>query len=248
MNSNLLASIVLALGIVGGAYMIGSQGFNISTAPAVKTLATTAEGKVKIIPDTIVISAGVEVRNRSTQENAYNDMNESINKVKEVLKASGVEEKNIQTSGLYASAEYNYDNGKQVPNGYMATSTLSIRVEKKDEKVTNTILDGIAKVENIRLNGVDYDLADKEKVYAEARKLALEKARTKADEMAKAAGVTITGVASISESGNNYPVPMYAQNYRSMDMAGGAEVKAGSDISVGQVEYTASVSVAYEIE
>lgn len=41
---------------------------------------------------------------------------------------------------------------------------------------------------------------------------------------------------------------MYAQNYRSMDMAGGAEVKAGSDISVGQVEYTASVSVAYEIE
>lgn len=114
-------------------------------------------------------------------------MNESINKVKEVLKASGVEEKNIQTSGLYASAEYNYDNGKQVPNGYMATSTLSIRVEKKDEKVTNDILDGVAKVENIRLNGVDYDLADKEKVYAEARKLALEKARTKADEMAKAA-------------------------------------------------------------
>lgn len=79
-------------------------------------------------------------------------MNVSINKVKEVLKANGVEEKNIQTSGLYASAEYNYDNGKQVPNGYMANTTLTIRVEKKDQKVTNDILDGIAKIDNIRMN------------------------------------------------------------------------------------------------
>lgn len=146
-------------------------------------------------------------------------MNVSINKVKEVLKANGVEEKNIQTSGLYASAEYNYDNGKQVPNGYMANTSLTIRVEKKDQKVTNDILDAVAKIDNIRINGVNYDLADKEKVYAEARKLALEKARTKADDMAKASGVSIIGVASISESGNNYPMPMYAQNYKSMDMA-----------------------------
>jgi uncharacterized protein YggE len=74
----------------------------------------------------------------------------------------------------------------------MANSTLTIRVEKKDQKVTNDILDGVAKIENIRINGVNYDLADKENVYAEARKLALQKARAKADDMAKAAGVTIT--------------------------------------------------------
>jgi uncharacterized protein len=201
---------------------------------------------VKIVPDTVIVSAGVEVRTRPTQEQAYTDMNTSINKVKEVLRAQGIEEKNVQTSGLYATPEYNYDDGKQVPNGYMATTTLTIRVEKKDQKVTNEILDSIAKIENIRINGVNYDLADKEKVYAEARKMALEKARTKADEMARAAGVTITGVASISESGNNYPVPMYAQNYRTMDMAS-PEAKSTTEISLGQVEYTASVSVSYEI-
>jgi uncharacterized protein len=213
----------------------------------VKTLSTTAEGKVKIVPDTVIISAGVEVRTRPSQDIAYTDMNTSISKVKEILKSQGIEEKNIQTSQLYASPEYNYDEGKQVPNGYMANTTLTIRVEKKDQTVTNNLLDAIAKVENIRINGVDYDLADKERVYTEARKLALEKARTKADEMARVAGVTITGVASITESTNNYPVPMMAQNYRSMDMAG-TEAKSGStDVSLGQLEYTASVSVAYEI-
>lgn len=248
MNQNLIASLILAFGIIGGAYLLGSQGFTISTAPAIKTLSTSAEGKVKIVPDTVVISAGVEVRNKSTQEAAYNDMNGSINKVKEVLKSNGIEEKNIQTSGLYASPEYNYDNGRQVPNGYMANTTLTIRVEKKDQKVSNDILDAVAKIDNIRINGVEYDLANKEGVYAEARKLALEKARTKADEMAKAAWVTITGVASISESGNNYPIPMYAQNFKSLDMAWGAAANPTTDISVGQVEYTANVSVAYEIK
>ena len=37
------------------------------------------------------------------------------------------------------------------------------------------------------MNGVDYDLADKEKAYTEARKMALEKARQKAEDMAKIA-------------------------------------------------------------
>ena len=57
MKENLLASLVLALGLIGGAYMIGREGFTISTAPAVKTLSIAAEGKVKIIPDTVLISA-----------------------------------------------------------------------------------------------------------------------------------------------------------------------------------------------
>ncbi|GAB0174291.1 MAG: hypothetical protein HHAS10_01700 [Candidatus Altimarinota bacterium] len=248
MNQNLIASIILAFGIIGGAYLIGSQGFTISTAPAIKTLSTSAEGKVKIIPDTLLISAGVEVRVKPSQDEAYNDMNTSINKVKEILKANGIEEKNIQTSNLSAGAEYSYKDGNPIREGYQAISSLMIRVEKKDQKVTNDILDAIAKVENIRINGVDYDLSDKEKVYAEARKLALEKARSKADEMAKAAGVTIAGVASILESGNNYPIPMYAQNFKSLDVAGGAPANQTTDISVGQVEYTATVSVAYEIQ
>lgn len=219
MNQTIIAALILALGICAAAYFFGSRGLTISTAPAMKTISTTAEGKVKIVPDTVIISAGVEVRTRATQEDAYADMTTSINTVKDVLKAAGIEEKNIQTANLSASPEYNYDSGKQVPNGYMASTTLTVRVEKKDQKIANDILDRVSKIENIRINGVDYDLADKEKVYSEARKMALEKARTKADEMAKISGVSIVGVVSISETGNNYPMPMMAQNYRAMDIA-----------------------------
>lgn len=248
MNQTFFASIILALGIVSGAYLIGSHGFSISTAPAMKTLQVSAEWKVKITPDTTVLSAGVELHGRQTQEQAYSDMNVSIAKVRETLKANGIEEKNIQTASLYASPEYQYLDGKQNQIWYQASTTLTIRIEKKDPKVTNDILDAISKIENIRINGVDYDLAEKEKVYAEARKLALEKAHAKADEMAKVAGVTIIGVANISENGNNYPIPMMAQNYRAMDMANVSEATEKlTNVSLGQIEYTTSVNVSYEI-
>ncbi len=215
-------------------------------APAVKTLQVSAEGKVKVIPDTIVISAWVEIHNRPTQEVAYADMNTSINAVKTILTNAGIEEKNIQTSWLSVGPEYSYSDGKQKQEGYQANTNLSIRVEKKDPKITNDLLDAIAKVQNIRMNGIDYDLADKEKAYSEARKMALEKARQKADEMAKVTGVRIISVQTLSENTSGGIVPMY-QNVRSLDFAPG-ESKSSTDISLGQVEYSATVSVSYEIQ
>ena len=245
MTQNLLASLILGLAILGWGYLISTQTSTISTAPAIKSLQTTAEGKVKTTPDTVIITAWVELHNKQTQELAYTEMNTSINAVKEILKNAGIEDKNIQTANLSVSPEYSYTDGRQIPLWYQANTTLTIRVEKKDAKVSNDILDAMAKVTNIRMNGVEYDLADKEVAYAEARKLALEKARQKADAMAKVAGVSIVSIQSISESVGGGVVPMY-QNVRSLDMV--TESKStSSDISIGQLEYTAIVNISYEI-
>ena len=245
MNGYTIPAIILGFAIVASGYLLSTRSSTISTAPTIRTLQTSAEGKVKVTPDTIIISAGVELHNRQTQEVAYADMNTSINAVKAVLKNAWIEEKNVQTSGLSVGAEYSYTDGKQKQEGYQANTTLTIRVEKKDPKVTNDILDAIAKIKDIRMNGVDYDLADKEKAYTEARKMALEKARQKAEDMAKIAWVSIVSVQSISESIGGGIVPMY-QNVRTMDMVGEAK-STSTDISLGQVEYTATVNVAYEI-
>ena len=245
MTQNLFASLILGLAILGWGYLMSTQTSTISTAPAIKSLQTTAEGKVKITPDTLIISAWVELRNQKTQATAYTEMNTSINTVKEILKNAGIEDKNIQTANLSVSPDYSYADGRQTQEWYQANTTLTIRVEKKDAKVSNDILDAIAKVTNIRMNGVQYDLADKEVVYAEARKLAIEKARQKADAMAKVAWVSVISIQSISESIGGGVIPMY-QNVRSLDMA--TESKStSSDISIGQLEYTATVNISYEI-
>lgn len=141
------------------------------------------------------------------------------------------------------SPEYNYDNGRTVPNGFSATHNLSVKVKKIDG--VNTLLDSIASVSDVQIQGVSYDLSDKEKVYTEARKLALEKARQKADEIAQVTGVSIKKVQSVSESGTPNYTPMY-QNYKAMDMAVGGSANSTS-LAPGQLEYTVSMNVRYEL-
>jgi uncharacterized protein len=108
MNASLVSALIVGIALMGSAYLLSNRVTTISTAPSMKTLQTSADGKVKVTPDTVVISAGVELHNRTTQEIAYKDMNTSINAVKTILKDAGIEEKNIQTSSLYVSPEYSY--------------------------------------------------------------------------------------------------------------------------------------------
>lgn len=49
----------------------------------------------------------------------------------------------------------------------------------------NTLLDKVTEIVNVQIQSVTYDLDKKDPIYTEARKLAIEKARAKADEMAK---------------------------------------------------------------
>jgi len=244
-QNNIVAAVVLGLAIMGAAFFYGQKSTTISMAPAVKTISVSAEGKVDVVPDTLVINAGVQINNAETQELAYQQMNESTNQIKALLQGAGIEDKFVQTSNLYASPNYSWEDGKQTLDGYQASQSLTIRIEKKDTSIANTLLDNIAKIPHITINGVSYDLSDKEAVYAEARKDALAKARAKADEMAKAAGVTISGVESISETtgGGYYPAPYYARAEMTM---GASDQK--TDISVGQIDYTATVNVAYSIK
>lgn len=86
MTQNIIPATLLALGIIISGYLFASREVTISTAPAVKTLQVTADAKVNSTPDTVIISAGVEIHNRKTQELAYADMNTSISQVKDILK------------------------------------------------------------------------------------------------------------------------------------------------------------------
>ncbi len=215
--------------------------------PPTKQLSIDAEGKVKATPDTIIINAWVEINQAESQEIAYQQMNESINAIRTLVKNAGIEDSFVQTSNLSVSPSYTWDDdGNQNDNGYDAYQTLTVRIEKKDTSVVNKLLDAMSSVPHIRVSGLDYDVADKEALYAQARKIALENARTKADEIAKVAGVTIVGIESISVYTNNsssaYP---YYEKY-TLDSMGSAPAPT-ADVAVGQLEYSASVSINYSI-
>jgi len=58
-----------------------------------------------------------------------------------------------------------------------------------------------------QVNGISFRVDDQAKVEAQARDAAMKDAKSKADALASAAGVNITGVASISEVSSPIPTP-----------------------------------------
>ena len=70
------------------------------------------------------------------------------------------------------------------------------------------VVDGALAAGATTLDGITFRVDDPSAAEAQARDAAMKDARTTADALAKAAGVSITGVASISEQSGPTPVPM----------------------------------------
>lgn len=243
MTQNLLASIVLALAVLAWGWILANKQITTINTPAVNgTFSTTAEGRVSVSPDMISLALSVYSRAQNSKE-AYDSVNTWVAALKKILKESGVADADIQTTGVYLNPEYNYVDGTQKPNGFSATHSLSVKIRKLSD--ANTILDKVTEIANVQIQSVTYDLDKKDPVYTEARKLAIEKAREKAEEMAKVSWVKIKKVQSLSEGSqnNSYPLPYQNAKVMSAWMA-----DSSTSLSPWQLEYTVNISATYELE
>ena len=82
----------------------------------------------------------------------------------------------------------------------------------------------------------DDDLKD------QARKLAIEDAKTKAEKLAAQLGVKLVKITGFSENTSGYPVPMY--EYKGYGIGGGGETP---QIQTGENEILVNVILTYEI-
>jgi uncharacterized protein YggE len=155
------------------------------------TVRVQAQGTAKAIPDTALLTAGVQIQKAETQESAYSEMNKTVNTIQDILKKSGIQEKNIQTSRLSVTQSFDYRDGAQTPNGYNAYQSMTIRIEQKEESVINAVLDEISKVPNLQIDGVSFESLNTDEVLRVARADALLKAKNKALDIAKSTNVKL---------------------------------------------------------
>ena len=89
--------------------------------------------------------------------------------------------------------------------------------------------------------GIQFDVADKTQALSQARKMAVENAQVKAEELAQAAGVPLGEIQSINEFGG-VPVPVFEEQ------GGGLENTADQvPVNLGQLSLTVEVTVTYDI-
>ncbi len=229
-----------------------------TATPYARTVTVEGDGKVTVKPDIARISLSVASTGKTVKE-VTDDNVQKMNAVVAELKKLGIKSEDIQTSSydLYPQYDYNpplyLDNVKQqevvdkTPRivGYNLNQTVDLKV--RDLNKTDDVVDVATRAGANQVGSLVFDLDDLTVPKAAARKLAFDKAKAKAVQMAGAAGVSLGKVVTFSEGySGGYPV-QYA-NYAMRDMAVSEAAMATPAMEPGSKEITVNVSVTYEID
>jgi uncharacterized protein YggE len=219
-----------ALAGVGAPALIRAE--NADRKPG--TISVDGSGSVETAPDTANTSFGV-VTQGATAQAAMAQNSAAMKKVIDALKRAGVAAKDLQTQ--YVSLDPRYDNQGREILGYNASNSVSAIV--RDLAQVGPVIDaGIGAGAN-NVSGPSLSREDRDKQYHEALEKAVADARAKADVLARAAGVTVGAVQSMTES---------PQGGGPMPIAFGAmRAAADTPIETGTTQITASVRVVFTL-
>jgi len=199
----------------------------------------SGEGKVFTKPDIALVTLSVVTEGKNVGD--VQDRNtKKMNSVIDFLKKFGVEEKDIKTTNYNLYPRYSYEPVK-IPQiiGYEISQGLEIKIRNLDkvgEILAGSVDAGVNQVYSLYFK-VDKD----EEFKANARALAIENAKKKAQETAAQLGVRLGKLISFNE-GTEYPYPVY----RGMEgIGGGGEAP---NIQVGENEILVTVTLVYEIQ
>jgi uncharacterized protein YggE len=204
------------------------------------TISISAEGKVTSTPDMAMINTSVVV-DGDTASKAQSDANKKSESIISFLKSKGIPAEDIKTAAYNTYPKYNYINGVSNIIGYTANQSLNIKVHKLD--LVGTLLDGITQNGANQIDSVNYDFNDPDGFKEQAREMALANAKTKAQNLANAAGVSLGKLVSFSENvSGDGPIPMFDKG---LGMGGGGSSAA---IQPGTQDIVAQVNVVYQIK
>jgi uncharacterized protein YggE len=199
-------------------------------------------GRVTGKPNLLRLQTSVDLT-RPTVNDAMQAANKVMAEVQKTLKADGVADADLQTSGLSVQPNYDYSKTTQRLIGYRVSESLSVVL--RNLGTAGSIISDAARVggDALQIGGASLDLAEDDALIAQARQKAFADALAKAKAYASAAGRNLGAVTSISESTDSQPVPFAA--FR-QDAAGAASA-APVPIQAGSQDVTVNVSVVWAL-
>ena len=204
-----------------------------------RTISVSGSGSVKVPADKARLTFSVQTREASAINSVQNNA-AKMNSVYAALKKIGIAETDISTANYSLYQESIYRDGKNEP-GYYVTSNDIIVVLDDVEKAGLVIDTAISAGVN-RMNGISFSVKDSKAALDQARILAFQQAKEKAELYAKEAGCKLGKVLTIMENSGAYPV-VRAMADSKMEYASNA-----TTISAGQDSIDVSVSVVFELK
>jgi uncharacterized protein YggE len=228
----LLALVVSACGVVAPS----------AGAPA-RSLSVAGSGTANLVPDIAYIYLGVHTELPSASE-AVTANNAQTQKMIEALTAFGIDAKDIRTTNFSIYPFDKYDPLTGTPTGqkyYSVDNTVYVTI--RDLTKLGGLLDTVVTAGANTVNSIQFDVADKDSALKQARADALADAKAKAEELSGVAGVSLGEIQTISFA-DSQPFPIFDGR----GGGGGGDAAAAVPIQPGQLTFTVTVNVTYEIK
>jgi uncharacterized protein YggE len=209
--------------------------------PGEHTISVSGTGRVFVTPDLADLRIGVTTTAKTVH--AARDANAtSMTAVVAALKALGIADRDIQTSTLSLSPVYDYPSNGAAPRltGYTLTNAVAVTI--RDLADAAPAIDDALAAGATSLDSITFRVADQAAAERGAREAAMAEAKAKARTLAAAAGVSIDGVSSISETIAPVPYPIFYG-----DLAASAARELQTPVQAGTNEVAVTVAVVFLI-
>jgi uncharacterized protein len=208
------------------------------------TIVVRGTGEVEVAPD--IASVVVEIRSRDKEPSKAQAKNVAITKkLFAALQGIGVKRSNLGSTGYVFKRDARTDSeGKIIELGYYAENSVQVKAEKFDDLpsiIANSVANGATSI-----GDVSYTLSDTKTYIDRAREEAFQNAKDEAQKSAKAAGMLLGSIKTIS-LGDAY-IPAVAA---SSSPDGAADIPAAQLeplLNPGTIRVSYTVTIEYELK
>ncbi|XAS73827.1 SIMPL domain-containing protein [Micrococcaceae bacterium Sec5.1] len=205
-----------------------------------RTITVTGTASAKAVPDLVTLTLGVETR-RETASKAYDDAGQAAAAVVASLRAAGLQDADMRTSGLNLRADLVWVEGQgQRVAAYVATTNVRVSIRSHAQAPATIAAAVAAGGDDIRINGIEQGFGDISPVTKQAQEAAWQDALQRAEQYASLASARLGSVVSISQQ----PMPGSPIPMGGLVRASAAEALP---IQAGESSVAASVTVEWEL-
>jgi len=217
------------------------------------TIVVSGKGELTVKPDIAELSFSVTNENLDVSK-ASDAVNTKIAAIVAKLKADGVAEADIKTTGYSIDPQYNYVNdtvpanmpyyssGRQVLAGYNVTDSIDVKI--RDLSKAGAIVTDLGTLGATNMSGLTFTEDKYDDLVIQARDQAIADARDQAEKLAKALGVKLGKIVGYSEGSGPIYYGMGVANSAPMAMSKSIDAV----LPTGTNKITSNVSVTYELK
>jgi uncharacterized protein len=203
----------------------------------VPTIEVVGTARIMIKPDIAVLSFAVEGNAKSAQD-AVRQSAEQTSRLLAALKAIAADNDTLKTSAYGMYPVYGKDS-RLAPEGYRVRSSVTLETKQLDK--LGQFIDEAVKAGATNIAGPSFRSTRDEEAKREANAQALRQAIENGRALAKAAGVTIKRILTISYPSREAPRPFPME-------ANIAAAAAPTPVVVGDIPVDATVGVTFQLD